>query len=113
MRAEFVEQPDPAARVAERDEVLAQQPDAHGRAVGLRQLPASRAGIQYRRIAVPIGVPGPTRVSRSLSPRDSMPDPPWRRRRRADQGSSRLFAAVYDQPDIGPLPSRKVLCNLA
>jgi hypothetical protein len=34
----------------------------------------SSAGIQYRRIVVPIGVPGPTLVSRALSSRDSMID---------------------------------------
>jgi hypothetical protein len=32
----------------------------------------SSAGSQYRRIVVPIGVPGPTRVTRSLSSRASM-----------------------------------------
>ena len=53
--------------VAEGDEVLAQQPDAHRRAVRRRQLVEQQAGIQYWRIRSPIGVPGPTRVSSSLS----------------------------------------------
>ena len=38
MGAELVEQPDLAVAVAEGDQVLAQQPNPHGRAVGLRQL---------------------------------------------------------------------------
>ena len=37
---------------------------------------ARSAGIQYRRIVVPIGVPGPTRVTRSLSSCASMIWPP-------------------------------------
>ena len=39
---ELVEQADAAAGVAERDEVLAEQAHAHGRAIGLRQLPAEQ-----------------------------------------------------------------------
>src|SRR4029077_3716530 len=35
----FVEEPDPAVAVAERDEILAQQPDAHRRGAGLGGLP--------------------------------------------------------------------------
>ena len=34
----FVDEPDPAGAVAERDEILAQQPDAHRRAIGLGDL---------------------------------------------------------------------------
>jgi hypothetical protein len=34
----FLEEPDPAIAVAERDEILAQQPDAHRRAIGLGDL---------------------------------------------------------------------------
>ena len=61
------------SRVAEGDEVLTQQPDAHRRAVGLADLArAGSAGIQYRRIALPIGVPGPVRVISSLSSFESM-----------------------------------------
>jgi hypothetical protein len=38
MWTKFVEEPNPAVAVAERDEILAQQPDAHWRAVGLGDL---------------------------------------------------------------------------
>ena len=44
MGAELVEQPHAAARVAERDEVLAEETDAHGGAIGLRQLPREQRG---------------------------------------------------------------------
>ena len=67
MRAEFVDQADAAVAVAERDEILAEQSDAHRRAVRLGSSQDRQAGIQYRRIALPIGVPGPTRVTSSFS----------------------------------------------
>src|SRR5215831_14035713 len=41
---------------------------------------ASNAGIQYLRIALPIGVPGDTRVISSFSSRGSITDPPGLRR---------------------------------
>ena len=46
MWTKFVEEPDPAVAVAERDEILAQQPDAHRRTVGPGDLDAgdSRGG---------------------------------------------------------------------
>ena len=44
MRAEFVDQTDAALAVAERDEVLAEQPDAHRRAVGLGDLRRQAGG---------------------------------------------------------------------
>ena len=56
-----------APEVSEGDEVLAQEAEAQRRAVRLRQLPESSAGIQYWRIRLPIGVPGPTRHISSLS----------------------------------------------
>ena len=43
MRAEFVEQADAALAVAEGDQVLAEQADAHRRAVGLGDLAATAA----------------------------------------------------------------------
>src|SRR5271166_4795778 len=38
MRTIFVEEPDPAVAVAERDEILAQQPDTHRRPIELGDL---------------------------------------------------------------------------
>ena len=44
MRAEFLDQADAALGVAERDEVLAEQADAHRRAVGLGDLARKQRG---------------------------------------------------------------------
>ena len=44
MRAEFVEETDAALRVAERDEVFAEELDADGRTVGLGQFPREQRG---------------------------------------------------------------------
>ena len=46
MRAIFVEQPDLAVAVAERDQVLAQQPHAHRRSIGLGNLACQQRRIQ-------------------------------------------------------------------
>ena len=73
MRAVFVDQTDAALAVAERHEVLAEQPDAHRRTIRLRRSRATAAPeSNSARIASPIGVPGPTRVISSLSSCDSM-----------------------------------------
>ena len=44
MRTELVEEPDAALGVAERDEVFAEELDAHGRTVRLGQLPREQRG---------------------------------------------------------------------
>jgi hypothetical protein len=46
----------------------AQQPDAHGIAVGSGFSARSSIGIQYRRMTAPIAVPGPTCVKSSFPP---------------------------------------------
>ncbi len=53
MRAELFEQPDPPFGVAERHQVLAQELDPHGRAIGLGQF----RGEQGRDPVAPQGVP--------------------------------------------------------
>jgi hypothetical protein len=72
MWTKFVEELDPAIAVAERDEILAQKPDAPRRAVGLGDLARQqrRDPIATHRLA--IAVAGPVRVSSSFSSRDSM-----------------------------------------
>ena len=58
---------------------------------------ASSAGIQYRRIVSPIGVPGPTRVISSLSSRDSIVGPSHRRGGRPIGSGDRASEGVYHQ----------------
>ena len=72
MRAELLDQADAALGVAERHQVLAEQADAHRRAVRFGDLARQQRRDPVPRIALPIGVPGPTRVTSSLSSRDSM-----------------------------------------
>ena len=66
MGAAMIHDADPARTVAERDQLFAEQHQPDRIAVGLNSDDSS-AGIQYCRNISPIGVPGPTRVSNSLS----------------------------------------------
>ena len=72
--------PDLAVGVAESDQLLAQQQHSHRIAVRLRAArDDSMAGIQYWRMNLPIGVPGPVRQISSFSSRLSMDSLPfWR-----------------------------------
>ena len=62
----MVHHADAPGRVAERDQLLAQQHQPQRIAAGTSSDDFT-AGSQYCRISSPIGVPGPTRVSSSLS----------------------------------------------
>ena len=67
VRAGVLHEPNVAGSRPEADEVFAQQAHAQRRAVRRRQLVRPYRGIQYSRIRSPISVPGPTRLSSSLS----------------------------------------------
>ena len=66
---------------------------------------ASSAGIQYRRIVAPIGVPGPTRVTRSLSSRASMASSGITAAVGAGRESTRRGPTAAAAPGAAPLPA--------
>ena len=72
VRAAVIEDADAALGVAEGDQLLAQELDAHRRGVGLELAAAGRPGSSIRASARPVGVPGPTRVRMSLCSIDSI-----------------------------------------
>jgi hypothetical protein len=89
MRACFLQKADPSVGRAEGDEVLAEE--AHLlRAPSASSLAERHAGTQYSRNMVPIGVPGPIRVSRVLSAELSMFDLPIALRRSAAKAALRI-----------------------
>jgi len=67
VRAERIDQTHVTVAIAKCDEVFAEQTHAHRSASFSGSSLVSSAGCQYRRSNVPIGVPAPTRVIRSLS----------------------------------------------
>ena len=73
MRARIADQAQAALPVPVQHQRLAQELDGLDRAVV--QLPAAPMGCQYRRSNSPMGVPGPTLVSRSFSLTVSMAPP--------------------------------------
>ena len=82
VRAMLSQKPYSSHTVAKGDKIFTQEVAhalARSPAQGSRQ--PARAGIQYRLINVPMGVPGPTLVMRSFSSRESISSPIVRTKR--------------------------------
>ena len=108
VRAELVEQPDPALRVAEGHQVLAQQLHAHragspAPAAPAPAAPGSSSGASWR----PSGCRDRRGSVSSLSSRDSMLDPPGWPGRPPRMRSQRSWTAVYHRA------SRRAGCGVS